>query len=64
MLAVANGQVYRQEARHGTRAMTPDDYRAVVLLHELGHLVGIFGSDIGSPLSQEYTEQVIEHCFK
>ncbi|MBI3427145.1 MAG: hypothetical protein HY011_29805 [Acidobacteria bacterium] len=39
-------------------------FGALLLLHELGHLVGIFGSDAGdSKLNRGYTQQVQDACF-
>jgi len=39
-------------------------FGAILLLHELGHQVGIFGKDAGNQkLSNEYTQQVLDACF-
>jgi hypothetical protein len=41
-----------------------NDFRALILLHELGHLVGIFGPDANNQaLNQEYTNRVKAACF-
>jgi hypothetical protein len=40
------------------------DFGALLLLHELGHVVGKFGPDAGnSELNRSYTAQVQKHCF-
>ncbi|MCP9496801.1 MAG: hypothetical protein MSG64_20380 [Pyrinomonadaceae bacterium MAG19_C2-C3] len=40
------------------------DFGALLLLHELGHAVGIFGPDAGNQkLNKKYTDQVIKNCF-
>lgn len=40
-------------------------FDALLLLHELGHQVGIFGSDANDPkLNRSYTQQVLDACFK
>ena len=39
-------------------------FGALLLLHELGHLVGIFGPDAkNSQLNRSYTQQVQDACF-
>ena len=44
--------------------LQPLDYRALVLLHELGHLTGKFKIDASdSELSATYTRLVRDHCF-
>jgi hypothetical protein len=44
--------------------LKPVDYRALVLLHELGHLVGRFKPDGSDPeLATEYTRLVRNRCF-
>jgi len=38
----------------------------LLLLHELGHLVGVFGPDAGpknQALNQSYTDKVLKDCF-
>jgi hypothetical protein len=48
----------------GTR-LTGKQFAALLLLHELGHLVGIFGPDAGNDaLNRQYTQQVQNACFK
>ncbi|HEU4386304.1 MAG TPA: hypothetical protein VFV34_00805, partial [Blastocatellia bacterium] len=43
----------------------PVDVGALILLHELGHLLGIFKPDANnSELNQAQTQQVIDACFK
>lgn len=40
------------------------DFGALLLLHELGHVVGKFGPDAGnSQLNRSYTAQVQKNCF-
>jgi len=40
-------------------------YRAVTLLHELGHINNAFKDDSGDPqLSMGYTKQIFQSCFK
>ena len=40
------------------------NFGALLLLHELGHLVGIFGPDAKDPRKNlGYTQQVLEACF-
>jgi hypothetical protein len=44
-----------------------DDFAALLLLHELGHIVGRFGPDAGpndSELNRSYTQLVLDNCFK
>jgi hypothetical protein len=41
------------------------DFGALLLLHELGHVVGKFGPDANdSELNRSYTEEVLKHCFR
>jgi hypothetical protein len=41
------------------------DFGGLLLLHELGHVVGIFGPDAkDSKLNRSYTQQVIDHCYR
>jgi hypothetical protein len=41
------------------------EFGALLLLHELGHVVGKFGPDAqDSKLNRSYSEQVIQHCFR
>jgi hypothetical protein len=40
-------------------------FDALLLLHELGHQVGVFGSDVDNPkLNRSYTQQVLDACFR
>jgi len=40
------------------------EFGALLLLHELGHQTGIFGSDAGNQkLNRQYTRQVQKACF-
>jgi hypothetical protein len=40
-------------------------FDAVLLLHELGHQLGIFGPDKDKPdLNRKYTQQVLDACFR
>ncbi len=39
-------------------------FGALLLLHELGHQVGIFGKDAGNEkVNRGYTQQVLDACF-
>ncbi|MFI5361413.1 MAG: hypothetical protein ACHQ49_05545 [Elusimicrobiota bacterium] len=41
------------------------DFGALLLLHELGHVVGKFGPDADdSELNRSYTDQVLKNCFR
>ncbi|MFI5349641.1 MAG: hypothetical protein ACHQ2Z_08865 [Elusimicrobiota bacterium] len=43
------------------------DFGALLLLHELGHIVGKFGPDAGpndGDLNRSYTDLVLKNCFK
>jgi hypothetical protein len=41
------------------------DFGALLLLHELGHVVGKFGPDAhDSDLNRSYTESVLKNCFR
>jgi len=41
------------------------DFRAALLLHELGHLTGKFGPDKDDlKLNQSYTNLVVQNCFR
>ena len=44
--------------------LTDDDFRAFVLLHELGHLIRKFGAE-GTHLhaNEEHTDQVFQNCW-
>jgi hypothetical protein len=40
------------------------DFGALILLHELGHVVGKFGPDAKNPdLNRQYTQDVLKNCF-
>jgi hypothetical protein len=40
-------------------------FDALILLHELGHQLGIFGPDKDKPdLNRKYTQQVLDACFR
>ena len=41
-----------------------DDVPAVILLHELGHVVGTFPHDTDQTVNDAKTQAVIHHCFK
>ena len=44
--------------------LSPSDLGAFILLHELGHEVGIFGDDKGDSLAQgQHSWAVLENCF-
>ncbi len=44
--------------------LTGAKFGALLLLHELGHQTGIFGSDAGNQeLNQQYTDRVRKACF-
>ncbi len=44
--------------------LTMVQYRALLLLHELGHDIGIFGPDADNiPLRDSYTAQVLIACL-
>jgi RHS repeat-associated protein len=48
----------------GNSSMSSTDFDALLLLHELGHVVGKFGADASnSTLNQQYTAQVMAACF-
>lgn len=41
------------------------DFGALLLLHELGHVVGKFGPDVDDDkLNRSYTEAVLQNCFR
>jgi hypothetical protein len=57
----------------GAKTMTVDfgtglggsKFGALLLLHELGHLTGVFKADAGNDqLNRSYTQQVQDACFK
>jgi RHS repeat-associated protein len=40
------------------------DFGGLLLLHELGHVTGKFGRDVGNAkLNRAYTQMVLDHCF-
>lgn len=40
-------------------------FGALILLHELGHQLEIFGPDKDKPdLNRKYTQQVLDACFR
>ena len=42
-----------------------EDLRALLLLHELGHLLGIFKSDAQDAIwNRDYTKTVLAACFQ
>jgi RHS repeat-associated protein len=42
-----------------------DSLRAIILLHELGHIVGVFGSDLtDTTINLEHTEAVLKNCLQ
>ena len=46
--------------------LTGTPFRALLLLHELGHRIGIYGDDTGpinGPLNRQYTQDTFDHCF-
>jgi hypothetical protein len=49
--------------------LTPVKYRALILLHELGHLVGVFKPDVGvadptsNERSRQYSAMIRSKCF-
>jgi len=44
--------------------LTDPDFRALLLLHELGHLLGKFGPDTAATSrSQHYNKAILKHCF-
>jgi hypothetical protein len=44
--------------------MTPLNLRAMIILHELGHLIGRFAHDADDPVhSKAYTDLIRESCF-
>ena len=46
-------------------ALTGTPLRSLILLHELGHVRGIFKRDVDDlALNLKYTKQVLDHCFK
>ena len=55
-------------AVHGVRfnfGLKDREFRALLLLHELGHLAGRFKHDAADPaLSRSYTTSVLEACFE
>jgi hypothetical protein len=40
------------------------DFRALVLLHELGHLTGKFPEDAGKELDLQHTAAVKQNCLQ
>jgi hypothetical protein len=52
--------------RDMSHGMRDDDFRALLILHELGHLTGQFGPDTGSTanLNPIYTDSVKKACFQ
>ncbi len=55
---------YGQQTFDGETGLRGSDFRALVLLHELGHLTTVFGPDAGNPaLNQQYTNEVYRGCF-
>lgn len=45
--------------------LTGADWGALLLLHEVGHLTGRFGTDAqDSALNLDHTQSVLSHCFK
>lgn len=46
------------------KRLSDGEFRTLVVLHELGHVVGRFGPDAGSvDESQHHTDEVIQYCF-
>jgi hypothetical protein len=49
--------------RRYNMGLADEDFRAVVLLHELGHLIGKFGAEgTHDKTNQEHTDAVRRHC--
>jgi hypothetical protein len=46
-----------------TLSMSATDLGAFILLHELGHQMGIFGEDINSQVNGDHSWEVLENCF-
>ena len=59
----ATGQPAVSDWSMGT-GLSDTDFRAFVLLHELGHLTGKLGNDIKDPgLSDAFNQQIMANCF-
>jgi hypothetical protein len=44
--------------------LTQNEFRQAIILHELGHLLKIFGKDsANTSLNQSHTQNVIDNCF-
>ncbi len=53
-----------QSARSGSLTIPASQVQSVILLHELGHVAQIFGTDSNDPsLNQTYTAMVYAACF-
>jgi hypothetical protein len=61
---IVNGATGFQKVDMGTN-LRGADFGALLLLHELGHVVGKFGPDAhDSALNRSYTESVLKNCFR
>ena len=50
--------------RNGAVVLSDNDFRALILLHELGHLTGTFEPEMGDvDKSRGNTATVMQHCF-
>jgi hypothetical protein len=60
---VVTGKSGFQTIDMGTHLRGPD-FGALLLLHELGHVVGKFGPDAhDGKLNRSYTDAVLKNCF-
>ena len=63
-MMLVNGKSGFQKVDMGTN-LRGADFGALLLLHELGHVVGKFGPDAhDSDLNRSYTESVLKNCFR
>jgi hypothetical protein len=54
----------RVQPRTRSVALTQDDIRIAIILHELGHVLGKFGPDTKNVEdSHVHTDSVVQHCF-
>lgn len=45
--------------------LTGADWGSLLLLHEVGHLTGVFGLDSSeATLNRNHTQAVLDNCFK
>jgi RHS repeat-associated protein len=64
MMVLGNSGVTVRRVDNGYHALNQTEFRGLLMLHELGHVVGVFGSDASNPtLNKSYSDTVYKACF-